>query len=104
MNIYTHEYDRHFQLAMPVLELAIHGSDPAWAISVEAIVDSGADATIMPYALLRQLNVRKERTAQMRGVVATSAGWSELYGRSFRFERGLARATYHCLECCWQER
>ena len=53
---YTFPYDQHYRPAMPLIEIGLRalGADQHQSI-VNAIVDSGADATLIPSAILRTL-------------------------------------------------
>lgn len=65
--LYTYEYDTKYIPSMPVVDLLIgraHG-DPA--LPLTAIVDSGADATMIPVSYLKQISARKGKQAIVRG-------------------------------------
>lgn len=54
---------------MPVMEITLSGLHTGSAVVVlEALVDSGADATMLPISLLRQVRARFHDTRSMRGV------------------------------------
>lgn len=54
---------------MPVMEITLAGLRAGSAIVVpEALVDSGADATMLPISLLQQVKARFHDTRTMRGV------------------------------------
>lgn len=62
-------YSRQFDPTMPVVEVtvrAVGASHPASAVT--ALVDSGADATILPLSVLQQVGARYVRGRVMRGV------------------------------------
>jgi predicted aspartyl protease len=65
--VYTFEYDSTYVPALPVVELRIGHAQAEPTLLVRAIVDSGADATIIPVQLLRQVGARKSRQAWMCG-------------------------------------
>ena len=65
--LYTFEYDLLYVPAMPVVELQIGRAQTAPTLFVHAIVDSGADATIIPVQVLKQVGARKSGQARMRG-------------------------------------
>ncbi len=66
--VYTYEYDTTYHPSIPMIDLAIGIplSDPDFELT--AIVDSGADATMIPQHYLQQLGARRSRKAIMRGV------------------------------------
>lgn len=54
---------------MPIIEFQLF--DPQRkneGLTLQAIVDSGADGTLIPNQFLKKLNLRSTRKAQMRGV------------------------------------
>jgi hypothetical protein len=53
MNIYSSNYDSTFNPAMPVVEVMVQGTHASTTLT--AIVDSGADATIIPLQALNQM-------------------------------------------------
>jgi predicted aspartyl protease len=65
--VYTYDYDSIYDPAMPVvdIELGRAGGEPA--LKLTALVDSGADATIVPLRYLVQVNARRSRKKWMRG-------------------------------------
>jgi hypothetical protein len=67
MLVYTHDYDSHYQPAMPVVEIQVRRRAGQTSATLNAIVDSGADATMIPLPTLRQLNARKVRTGWLSG-------------------------------------
>jgi len=66
---YTYEYDADYNPAMPMVELLVGRALAAADLALAAIVDSGADATIIPMTYLRQIRARKGGQAWMRGTV-----------------------------------
>jgi predicted aspartyl protease len=67
MLVYTHDYDSHYQPAMPVVEIQVRRRAGQTSAMLNAVVDSGADATMIPLQTLRQLNARKVRTGWLSG-------------------------------------
>ena len=66
---YSHTYDP----AAPVIEVEVVGYQPASRrITQIALVDSGADATMMPRHILRQVGAEFLETRRMRGVIGVS--------------------------------
>ena len=67
MIVHSHEYDSGYDPAMPVIEIQIRRRADQPAITLTAIVDSGADATLIPLRYLRQLQARKGQTKWLSG-------------------------------------
>jgi len=67
MIVHSHEYDSSYHPAMPVIEIQIRRRANHPAITLTAIVDSGADATLIPLRYLRQLQARKGQTKWISG-------------------------------------
>jgi len=68
MTVHSHEYDSSYYPAMPVIEIQIRRRAGQPALALPAIVDSGADATMIPLQLLRQLRARKGQTKWLSGI------------------------------------
>lgn len=67
MIVHSHEYDSNYDPAMPVIEIQIRRRANQPAMRLTAIVDSGADATLIPLRYLRQLEARKGQTKWLSG-------------------------------------
>ena len=67
MIVHSHDYDSSYYPAMPVIELQIRRRAGQPPLTLKAIVDSGADATMIPLHHLRQLQVRKGQTKWLSG-------------------------------------
>jgi len=65
--VYTYDYDTTFQPPMPIVELKVGPALQETTLELAALVDSGADATMVPLRYLRQLQARRSRKAWMRG-------------------------------------
>ena len=65
--IYTYEYDNDYNPAMPVVEIEIGRAMGETSLTLQAIVDSGADATIIPINALQEIHARRSRKMWMRG-------------------------------------
>jgi predicted aspartyl protease len=67
--MYTHNYDSSYPYgpALPVASLTVKriAADDA-GIDLRAMVDSGADATILPLAVLQQAQIERVGRARMR--------------------------------------
>ena len=68
MIVHSHEYDSSYYPAMPVIEIQIRRRANQPALTLSAIVDSGADATMIPLQYLRQLQARKGQTKWLSGI------------------------------------
>ena len=70
MPLYSHPYNnKDYEPPMPVMEVALLSRDTGEvATQVLAIVDSGADATLLPIESLRTARARYYRSSQLRGV------------------------------------
>lgn len=82
--IYTYAYDSSFTPSMPVVAIKIGRSLTMPALSLNALIDSGADSVIIPVLYLRQVRARKERTVWMRTVTGTRS-IVDLYSVSLQF-------------------
>ncbi len=70
MPVYSYPYNHQdYEPAMPMVEVALLSRDTeAVAAQVLAIVDSGADATLLPIESLRAARARYYRSWQLRGI------------------------------------
>lgn len=70
MQIYSHDYDsKHYNPAAPVVEIGVAKSNQqAPSTQIVALIDSGADGTMLPINLLQAVNARYSMTRQMRSV------------------------------------
>ena len=69
--MYTFEYDTTFVPAMPVVEVHISMERGLEGRVVPAIVDSGADASMLPLQILKQIGARIAGRHWMVGVTGT---------------------------------
>jgi predicted aspartyl protease len=67
MLIHTHDYDSGYYPAMPVIEIQVRRREGQTPITLKAIADTGADATMIPLRTLRRLRARKVRTGWLSG-------------------------------------
>jgi predicted aspartyl protease len=65
--VYSYDYDSSYIPAMPIVELQIGRPEAEPAFDLLAIIDTGADATIIPVAILEQIGARKIGKTWMRG-------------------------------------
>jgi hypothetical protein len=61
MIVHLHDYDFSYDPAMPVLEIRIGRNASDLPITLTAIMDTGADATIVPIQYIRRLRSRRRR-------------------------------------------
>lgn len=66
--VYTYNYDTDYDPAVPVVDIGIGRALSEANLVLSALVDSGADATIIPVHYLRQVHARRSRKVWMRGV------------------------------------
>jgi predicted aspartyl protease len=66
--IATFDYDIHYSgPSMPVIEVTLKNPVTDGAVTVQrALVDSGADGTMVPVRLLRQIRARRVDTTNIR--------------------------------------
>ena len=81
--VFTYNYNSDYHPAMPMVEVSIGLPMTDTAIDVRGIVDSGADATIIPVRHLLEIGARRSRKAIMRGVAGSEA-LIDLYTVSIR--------------------
>lgn len=70
--VYSYNYNSDYYPAMPVVELSLGLPLSEATLEVRAIVDSGADATMIPVRILQEVGARRSRKALMRGVTGVS--------------------------------
>lgn len=72
-SVYTHPYSLDYQPAMPAVEVTLRKSGTAVSNTVHlALIDSGADGTLVPIDLLEQVGARQVGTARIRGILGQS--------------------------------
>jgi len=64
--LYTYEYDPDYIPAMPVVKVMIGRAQLAPTLPIRAIIDSGADATMIPISYLKQIGARKGKQVIVR--------------------------------------
>lgn len=68
MIIHSHDYDSRYNPAMPTIEIRLRGRSEQEPLILKAIVDSGADATMIPLTYLKSLQVRKGARKWVSGI------------------------------------
>ena len=98
--ITSFEYDTSYYPPIPVVEIGIShvkANDPA--VKVIALVDSGADVTMLPLSLLKRANARYIGKAELSGVTDHSVPVSQYFiaihlgGKIFRGIRAIGHKT-----------
>jgi hypothetical protein len=69
---YSSDYDARFDPAMPMVELTIASESQSQTLSRKALVDSGADATLLSQADLRLLGADHIGWGRMVGISGIS--------------------------------
>lgn len=73
MNRLFFEYSRSYDPVAPVIDIEIDGYQPSLnRVAQTALVDSGADATMIPSNILRQIGADFLETRRIRGVTGIS--------------------------------
>jgi hypothetical protein len=73
MSRFLFEYAHSYYPPAPVIEIMIDGYQPNLSqVRQQALVDSGADGTMIPLSILQQVGARYQETVQMRGVAGSS--------------------------------
>ena len=74
MPVYSHSYDSwHYDPAMPVVEIALLSPETGVSlIQLTALVETGADATMLPANVLEAAGARYVQTLRLRGVTEQS--------------------------------
>jgi predicted aspartyl protease len=63
--LYTFDYDARYTPSIPVAEIKIGKVRATSSLILQAIIDSGADATVIPLHVLRALGARKSKRVWM---------------------------------------
>lgn len=64
--MYFHDYDTSYDPSIPVVEIAISVTRGTTTATLLALVDSGADATVIPIRFLDQIGATPVRRAWLR--------------------------------------
>ncbi len=68
MSIYTFDYDTAFDPAFPVVEVELRGLGLDNGAMLTALVDSGADGTLVPLNILQQIGIAQSGWVRMKGI------------------------------------
>ena len=72
--LYTYDYDTSQNPSMPVIEVRLTNPETGkQSDTLLAIIDSGADSSIMPERYLTQIGVSPQRKVRMTGVMGISS-------------------------------
>lgn len=71
MAVYTFPYDSTYSPAAPVVEIEIRTAHSSATFVLSALIDSGADATLLPKDLLLQLKAQPVDVRNLRTVTGT---------------------------------
>lgn len=69
MNVLSFAYDKTYEPAMPVVEIGVLGRNNSPEVKLTALVDSGADALMLPINVLQKVGARFLEEMLMRGVI-----------------------------------
>ncbi|MGC9349891.1 MAG: retroviral-like aspartic protease family protein [Anaerolineae bacterium] len=64
--MHSFPYDATYEPPLPIAEVELKATAGARTVSLTAIIDTGADATIVPTAWLEQINARPVLEAHLR--------------------------------------
>jgi hypothetical protein len=67
--VYSYAYDQSYCPAIPTIEVVLSiPNDSQTEITVQALLDSGADASMVPLAVLQKVGARYASQARLRGI------------------------------------
>ncbi|MEZ4661201.1 MAG: hypothetical protein R2911_26940 [Caldilineaceae bacterium] len=69
--LYSYDYSADYSPSMPMSEIMIGRARGSPALAVHAIVDSGADATMIPVQYLKQIGARRGKQVIIRSYLGT---------------------------------
>jgi predicted aspartyl protease len=70
MTVYTFDYSTEYDPPGPIVEFQVSKAGQQTPdVTLSALVDSGADATMLPITALQSIGARYVETRQMRGIV-----------------------------------
>lgn len=74
MSTYSYLYSTAYDPPAPVLDIKVRSTGQKKDVaSLTALVDSGADATMIPIDVLKKIGARYVRTLQMRGITGLAS-------------------------------
>ncbi len=82
--IYTYDYDLNYLPAMPMVAIQIGKPDSDATVTLAALVDSGADATMIPIKYLQEIHAIKRQYVFIRTIAGQRTG-ANLYTISLQF-------------------
>lgn len=66
--VYSYDYDRDYEPSLPVVDIHIQTTAGNNDIILQALVDSGSDATMIPLNHLKKIGARKGPQKMVRGI------------------------------------
>ena len=72
--VYTYDYDLNYIPAMPIVTIHLGKPDSTASLILSALIDSGADATMIPIDYLRQVDAVKRQRVFIRSVSGRRVG------------------------------
>ena len=92
MIVYSHEYSTEYYPSAPVVEVAVrHVQRANPEILITALVDSGADASMIPINVLRAVGAKRLGKRRVRGISGLAYS-AEIYLATIRIGPHLIRA------------
>lgn len=83
MIVHSHYYDEEYIPAMPIVEIGVSRPKGEREVILKAIIDSGADATMIPINFLNEIGARFIKHGRIRPVLSASKR-AGLYGVTIR--------------------
>lgn len=68
MKVYSYDYDFSYIPSAPFVEMTIASAFSTTPVSLNAFIDSGADATMIPFEVLQQIQAEEVETRYLRTV------------------------------------
>jgi len=73
MSVHSFNYDSEYEPPAPVAEVTVYKAGQSVSrVVLSALIDSGADATMLPIAILQTVGARHVETRRMRGVTGVA--------------------------------
>ena len=73
MSVHSFNYDSEYEPSAPVVEIMVYKAGQSVSrVVLSALIDSGADATMLPMTVLQTVGARHVETRRMRGVTGVA--------------------------------
>lgn len=73
MSVHSFNYNSEYDPPAPVVDITVRKTGQTdKGVSLSALIDSGADATMLPFMILQTVEARYVETRQMRGVTGVA--------------------------------